>query len=126
VGGTVATALAHLGIAAIIVEGQAPEGDLYLLRIDQQGEASLLPAGDYRGMRTYGFVERMLESYGEKTSVLCIGPAGEQRLAVASIQSSDVDGRPCRLRSRGMGRSWAPRGLGPGGRPTRQEPGCCG
>ena len=41
-GGTVATALGHLGITAIVVEGQASTGDLSILRIDEKGEASLL------------------------------------------------------------------------------------
>jgi len=111
-GGTVATALAHLGISAVIVEGQAPAGELSLLRIDQSGKVSLVPAQQFRGMRTYDFVSRMLEAYGEKTSVLCIGPAGESRLAVASIQSSDVDGRPCRAAGRGgMGAVMGAKGL---------------
>jgi len=100
-GGTVGAAMGNLGITAVIVEGRAPEGDLNILRIDENGEASLIPAGDYKGMRTYAFVEKMLEVYGDKTSVLCIGPAGEQGMAVASIQSSDVDGRPCRAAGRG-------------------------
>jgi aldehyde:ferredoxin oxidoreductase len=111
-GGTVATALAHAGISAIIVEGQASAGELSILRIDQKGEAGLVPAQEYRGMRTYELVERMLKVYGEKTSVFCIGPAGEQRLAVASIQSSDVDGRPCRAAGRGgMGAVMGAKGL---------------
>ena len=100
-GGTVAAALGRLGITAIVVEGQAPEGELSFLRIDEKGETSLIPAQEYKGMRTYELVEKVLETYGEKTSVLCIGPAGEHRLAVASIQSSDVDGRPCRAAGRG-------------------------
>ena len=52
-------------------------------------------------MRTYAFVEKMLQTYGEKTGVLCIGPAGERKMAVAAVQSSDVDGRPCRAAGRG-------------------------
>lgn len=100
-GGTIGAAVGNLGITAIIIEGQASEGDMSILRIDENGEASLVPAEDYRGMRTYAFVDRMLQAYGEKTSVLCIGPAGEHRMAVASIQSSDVDGRPCRAAGRG-------------------------
>ncbi len=112
VGGTVATALAHLGIAAVVVEGRAPAGELRILRIDQKGEIRLLPAQAYRGMRTYALVESMLKMYGDKTSVLCIGPAGEQRMAVASIQSSDVDGRPCRAAGRGgMGAVMGSKGL---------------
>ena len=48
-GGTIAAALGHLGITAIIVEGQAAEGELFLLRIDEKGDASLLPAQEYQG-----------------------------------------------------------------------------
>jgi aldehyde:ferredoxin oxidoreductase len=63
-------------------------------------------------MRTYRLVEKLLEVYGRKTSVLCIGPAGEYRLAAASIQSSDVDGRPCRAAGRGgMGAVMGAKGL---------------
>jgi aldehyde:ferredoxin oxidoreductase len=101
VGGTVAAALGRLGVTAVVIEGQAPEGDLSFLRIDEKGEASLVPAQEYKGMRTYQLVEKILEAYGEKTSVLCIGPAGEHKLTAASIQSSDTDGRPCRAAGRG-------------------------
>ena len=100
-GGTVAAALGRLGITAVVIEEQAPEGDLSFLRIDEEGNASLIPAKEYKGMRTYKLVEKILEVYGEKTSVLCIGLAGEYRLTAASIQSSDIDGRPCRAAGRG-------------------------
>jgi aldehyde:ferredoxin oxidoreductase len=100
-GGTVAADLGHLGITAIIVEGQAKKGDLSFLRIDDQGNASLLPAQPHQGQRTYELVSAILETYGKNNSVLCIGPAGEHRMAVASIQSTDVDGRPCRAAGRG-------------------------
>ena len=100
-GGTVAAALGRVGITAIIVEGQAPEGDLNILRINTEGEARLIPAQESRGMRSYQFVETMLDTYGKKTSVLCIGPAGEYTMPLASIQSSDIDGRPCRAAGRG-------------------------
>src|SRR4030042_5694341 len=49
VGGTVAAALGHLGITAIIVEGQAPKGELYFLRIDEKGNTSLVSAKAYKG-----------------------------------------------------------------------------
>jgi aldehyde:ferredoxin oxidoreductase len=100
-GGTVAAALGRLGITAVVIEGQAPQGELSFLRIDKEGTASLIPAQEYKGMRTYQLVEKILKTYGEKTSVLCIGPAGEYRLPLASIQSSDIDGRPCRAAGRG-------------------------
>jgi aldehyde:ferredoxin oxidoreductase len=100
-GGTIAAALGHLGIAAIIVEGQAAEGELFLLRIDEMGAVSLIPARELRGMRTYSLVERIMHTYGNKTSVMGIGPVGEWRLLGASIQATDVDGRPCRAAGRG-------------------------
>ena len=100
-GGTVAAALGHLGITAIIVEGQAAKGELFLLRIDENGQASLLPAQEYKGIRTYALVDKLLKRYGDKTSVMCVGPAGEFLMKSASIQTSDVDGRPCRSAGRG-------------------------
>jgi len=100
-GGTVAAALGKLGITAIIVEGLAPQDKLFNLIIDQNGNAALQAANDFKGMRTYALVERLLQDHGEKNGVLCIGPAGEYQLASASIQTSDVDGRPCRAAGRG-------------------------
>jgi len=100
-GGTVAAALGRLGITAVVIEGQAEDGELSLLRIDEAGEASIVAAENYKGMRTYAFVEKMLEVYGKKNSVICIGPAGEYQMTAASIQSSDVDGHPCRAAGRG-------------------------
>jgi len=100
-GGTVGAALGKLGITAIIVEGQAAEGKLFNLIIDQNGEAGLEAADAYQGMRTYALVQKLLATYGEKNGVLCIGPAGEYQLGSASVQTSDVDGRPCRAAGRG-------------------------
>ncbi|MBW1864862.1 MAG: aldehyde ferredoxin oxidoreductase [Deltaproteobacteria bacterium] len=100
-GGTVGASLGNLGITAIIVEGQAPGGEYYVLTVDEKGDAVLEPANDYKGMRTYALVEKLLQVYGEKSGVLCIGPAGEFRMASASIQSSDAAGRPCRAAGRG-------------------------
>jgi aldehyde:ferredoxin oxidoreductase len=101
VGGTIATAVGKLGITAIVIEGKAPEGEAYILRIDEKGDARLVSTQVFKGMRTYEFVGKMVEAYGDKTSVLCIGPAGENKMAIASIQSSDVDGHPCRAAGRG-------------------------
>ncbi|MEW5725722.1 MAG: aldehyde ferredoxin oxidoreductase C-terminal domain-containing protein [Thermodesulfobacteriota bacterium] len=100
-GGTVAAALGRLGIMALVFEGQAPAGKWFLLEVDEDGQAGLVPADDLKGMRTYALTEKLLAKYGDKTSVLCIGPAGEHKLAIASIQSSDIDGRPCRAAGRG-------------------------
>jgi aldehyde:ferredoxin oxidoreductase len=101
VGGTAAAALGRLGITAIIIEGQAPEGELSILHVDENGQGQLVDAQVFKMARTYGLVEKLLDEYGEKNSVLCIGPAGERCLASASIQSSDIDSHPCRAAGRG-------------------------
>ncbi|MCJ7773823.1 MAG: aldehyde ferredoxin oxidoreductase, partial [Desulfobacterales bacterium] len=100
-GGTVGAALGKLGVTAIVIEGQAAKGELYLLRIDNTGEASLESAKAYKGLRTYALVSELFEKYGKKNGILCIGPAGEYQLSSASIQISDVDNRPCRAAGRG-------------------------
>ena len=100
-GGTTGAALGHLGITAIVVEGRAKDDELFILRIDSQGDVNLIPAVNYKGMRTYPLTQTLLETFGEKNSVLIIGPAGEDQLKSASIQASDTDGRPCRAAGRG-------------------------
>lgn len=101
VGGTAGAAIGRLGIGAIIVDGKADEGDLSLLKLDLEGNAELIDAGEYKGMRTYAIVEKLHAKYGDKNAVLCIGPAGEYMMKSASIQGSDVDKRPCRAAGRG-------------------------
>jgi len=101
VGGTVSASLANLGITAVIVEGRAPEGEYYFLKIDAAGEAVLLDAASCKGMRTYALVEKLTAEFGDKNSITCIGPAGDSQLHAASIQTTDLDGRPCRAAGRG-------------------------
>jgi aldehyde:ferredoxin oxidoreductase len=101
VGGTVAADLARLEIAALIFEGQAEAGKYYILKIDINGNAELIGADDYKGTRTYDLVKKLKDSYGAKNSITCIGPAGEYQVAVASVQTTDTDGRPCRAAGRG-------------------------
>jgi aldehyde:ferredoxin oxidoreductase len=101
VGGTVAVDLARLGMTALIIESAATAGENYILKIDINGEAELIDADQYKGLRTYALVERLKQAYGSKNSITCIGPAGEFKLAAASIQTTDADGRPCRAAGRG-------------------------
>jgi aldehyde:ferredoxin oxidoreductase len=100
-GGTTGASLGKLGITAIVIDGKASGDELFILKIGAQGDATLVPANDYKGMKTYSLTKQLLDTYGEKNSILVIGPAGEHQLASASIQASDVDGRPCRAAGRG-------------------------
>ncbi len=101
VGGTVAFSLARLGVKAVIIEGQATDGNSFLLNIESENKAALVEADDLKGMRTYALVEELHERYGSNKSITCIGPAGDFQLLSSSIQSTDLDGRPCRAAGRG-------------------------
>jgi len=100
-GGTGAQALGRLGIAAIVVEGapQDPEAR-YVLRINADG-AELVEAPELKGLGNYDTVTGLHEQHGGKVSIFSIGPAGEMRLAAASIAVTDIDGRPTRHCGRG-------------------------
>lgn len=100
-GGTVGEALGRLGIAAIIIEDQAPAGELYTLKVDENCGVSLVDASKYKGSRTYAMADDMFAEHGSQNAILCIGPAGEYQFKSASIQSSDLDQRPCRAAGRG-------------------------
>jgi len=101
VGGTVAADLAHLGITAIVIEGKPYKGDYFLLKIDETGKAELIKGDEFKGQRTYELVKTLNEKFDGKNSITCIGPAGDQQLTAASIQTTDADGRPCRAAGRG-------------------------
>ena len=99
-GGEAARLLSRLGLRAIVVEGQAPAGELYLLKIEKDS-AHLLRADNFRGMGNYALVERLRTEYGEGYGTITIGPAGERLYASAAIAISDVEGQPSRFAARG-------------------------
>lgn len=101
VGGTIAHHLARMNVAAVTIEGQSQDDRLFILRIDKNGNANLIDASDYRGLRTYRLVDKLTARYGRENGILCIGPAGESLMNIASIQVCDTDGRPCRAAGRG-------------------------
>jgi aldehyde:ferredoxin oxidoreductase len=100
-GGTFGDAAGRLGITGIIIEGRAHQDQPWLLKVDVDGEARLVPANEYKGMRTYALADALFKSYGSHNAIMCIGPAGEQMLHAASIQSTDTKGSPCRAAGRG-------------------------
>lgn len=110
-GGTAAQAMGRLGLAAIVVEGQAKGAGPFVLVVDKAG-ARLAEAPELRGLGNYEAVARLHERYGARAAVLSIGPAGEMRLGAASVAITDVDGRPTRHCGRGgMGAVMGAKGL---------------
>ena len=111
VGGTASTKLARLGIAAIIVEGKPEKGKLYGLAVSKDG-AEIFPADDLKGLGNYGLVEKLQSKYNKKVGIISIGPAGEMRMAMASIAVTSTNGTPSRHAGRGgMGAVMGSKGL---------------
>jgi aldehyde:ferredoxin oxidoreductase len=97
-GGTAAHKLGRLGIRAIMVEGHSDAWQI--LKIDTSG-AILEPAGDIVGLTNYPACDRIRQRYGEKVAVILIGPAGEMKMANASVAITDPENRPARHAGRG-------------------------
>ena len=111
VGGTAATKLARLGIAAIIIEGKPEKGKFYGLAVSKDG-VKLFPADDLKGLGNYELVEKLQAKYDKKTAIISIGPAGEMKMAMASIAVTSTNGYPSRHAGRGgMGAVMGSKGL---------------
>jgi aldehyde:ferredoxin oxidoreductase len=83
-GGTAGDTLPKFGIKAIVIEGQAQRGELYLLHITADS-IDLLTASDLKGLGTYATSDRLQERYGADCTVISIGQAGEYLMRGAGI-----------------------------------------
>jgi len=99
-GGQPSQMLARLGYAAIVLEGKPKEGALYKLFINKDG-VKISSADNLKMLGNYDTVEKMKAEFGEKIAVMSIGPAGEMKLAAASIACTDMELRPTRHAGRG-------------------------
>lgn len=99
-GGLVSQKLARLGIRAIVLEDK-PEDAPFSLIVLKKDSVEILPADAYQGLGNYEVITKLWEKYGKGVGVMCIGPAGEQRLTSASIQFADPKGHAGRAAGRG-------------------------
>ncbi len=99
-GGQAAQVLARLGYAAMVLEGEAPADKLYLIHVNKDG-VTIEAADEYKGLGNYDLIDRIKARYGEKVACLSIGPAGEFRMASASIACTDMEMHPTRHAGRG-------------------------
>ncbi len=99
-GGVIAQKLGSLGIRAIVVEGKAPAGELYLLEV-MENEARLVKVKDLAGKGCYEVTDAIWDRYDKKVGVLTIGPAGEMCLTSAGVSVTDPNGSPGRFAGRG-------------------------
>ena len=99
-GGQAGQALARLGYAAVIVEGEPAGDDLWTVKIDKNG-VSFKVDNSLKMTGTYATVEKLVAEYGSKVTFMVIGQAGEMKLAGASIAACDRELRPTRHMGRG-------------------------
>jgi aldehyde:ferredoxin oxidoreductase len=99
-GGQPSQMLARLGYAAIVLEGKPKDDTLYKVFINKDG-AEIKPDNSLCMLGNYDLVEKMKAEYGEKIHCISIGPAGEMKMAAASIAFTDMEQRPTRHAGRG-------------------------
>jgi aldehyde:ferredoxin oxidoreductase len=110
-GGTAATHLGRLGIAALIIAGKPVDSRLYMLEIRSAG-ARLVDAEELRGLGNYALVEKLQARYGPDVSILSVGNAGERRMCNSTIAITATNGTPSRHAARGgLGAVMAAKGL---------------
>jgi aldehyde:ferredoxin oxidoreductase len=100
-GGLSSQHIAHLGIKAIIVEGQPKDpGKFWLLKISK-GAASFEPADDLVGKGMYEVCTTLWSKYGKGVAVIGIGPGGEMKMTSAGICVNDQENTAGRYAGRG-------------------------
>ena len=102
-GGNPAQDLMKLGVRVVIVTGQPADPEArYAVDVTADG-VTVKAVPDCKGMWNYALIEHLAESYSPSASFVSIGPAGEARLAGASVACTDADDvrRPARHAARG-------------------------
>lgn len=99
-GGITAQKIASLGIKCIVVEGKPEQDKFYVLHLSEEG-AALEEATQLAGLGTYRLNQQLWGQYGEGAGVICIGPAGEQKMRAAGVSTNDGEGQPGRFAARG-------------------------
>lgn len=100
VGGSAGRALARLGLKAVILEDAPDEPRCRVLFIGKD-RVELLEAPELAARTTRPTLRMLRERFGPQVGALCIGPAGEMRLAAAVLATTDRTGVQLRVAGRG-------------------------
>ncbi len=99
-GGQAGQVMARLGYAAVIIEGAPKNDDTYKIFINKDG-VSVLKDNSLKMKPNYDLVDAMKSEFGDKITVISVGPAGEMKMAASSIAITDMEVRPTRHAGRG-------------------------
>ncbi len=99
-GGQPSQVLARLGYNAIVLEGKPKNNDLYKIFINKDG-VKISADNSLKMLPNYDLVAKMKSEFGDKISCISIGPAGEMKMASATVAFTDMEQRPTRHAGRG-------------------------
>jgi aldehyde:ferredoxin oxidoreductase len=99
-GGMPSQMIGRLGYAAIVLEGRPKDDTLYRIYISKD-KVEIKADKSLKMLGNYAVAEKMKAEYGDKVSCISIGPAGEMKMAAASIAFTDMEFRPTRHAGRG-------------------------
>ena len=99
-GGRTGLHMTHMGIHALIIEGQPQDHGYWVLHLSLHG-ARWEKADELAGIGVYDTAPKLLAKYGDKVAIALIGPGGEMRMKSAGIQNLDNDRVPSRIAARG-------------------------
>ncbi len=99
-GGQPSQVLAKLGYNAIVLEGKPTTDDLYKVFINKDG-VTITKDNSLKMLPNYDLVDKMKKEYGDKICCISIGPAGEMKMASATVAFTDIELRPTRHAGRG-------------------------
>ncbi len=99
-GGQPSQMIGRLGYAAIVLEGKPKDDTLYRVYINKD-KVEIKADPSLKMLGNYAVAEKMKAEYGDKVSCISIGPAGEMKMAAASVAFTDMEFRPTRHAGRG-------------------------
>jgi len=99
-GGQASQMLGRLGVAAIVLEGKPADDSLYRVHISKD-KVEIKADNSLKMLGNYALADKMKAEYGDKVSCISIGPAGEMKMAGASVAFTDMEFRPTRHAGRG-------------------------
>jgi aldehyde:ferredoxin oxidoreductase len=99
-GGQPSQMIGRLGYAAIVLEGKPKDDAIYRIYINKD-KVEIKADKSLKMLGNYAVAEKMKAEYGDKVSCISIGPAGEMKMAAASVAFTDMEFRPTRHAGRG-------------------------
>jgi len=100
VGGEAGKKIARLGIKALVLE-DIPEKEGTKVLMVSGNRISLLEFSELKGKLVSETIQFLRKRFGREAGIICIGPAGEMRMAGAGVAVSDANDIQVRYAARG-------------------------